>query len=1113
MDSPSPLTRGSRGFQILILAFTTAIVLTALVGVSTLAGAGSEAGMGGVPQDNLSTDGDAPPEKGQTDQNPSETDSNREDSSSGGDSTESARDSDSSSSSSGSASGGAGGGAGGSGSSIVSRISEAVFGLFNGGGESSPSSGASSGGEPTSDTPKNDDSTSEVTETRTEQSTSGGGESLAGTGVTNISPSESDWLSNISSDGGQVDSPELLSGKQPTQSLESTNTTPEQRQSSSDSVDSFHPESHFKTDSPDQQEGDNRSYWRTTAYESYNTTGVWSQLPSTGSETLPEAGEATGERENITLYENASVVPSSGDIQGVSIESGANPSDYEFVKQSDGTVTATDGNGNLKSVPDGTTLQTQSRSGGGNGGNTEYNTDGEPRQTNATENGLTKTPGNLNSDVGRTASEVTESAGAESNSEKAKAITDWVKQNNEYRPDATVSDGEQPTSEFLLDEQGGGTSDFATTTAMMMREEGVPARVATGYRSTNETGEQSQTVNAMDQHMWVEAQNESGAWERYDPTPDQKESIQSTVANGNTTASESGVAEEVISNWQQKNETATENTEDTYNDTIDKTETDSESNESQTYIVELEPEPKPGQTVTVGVYTEFLEPVSGATVLFNGDSVGKTGATGELDTSVPYVDTLNVTVAGGNVADTTGGGSTGTGASTGSRAHSSDEKNSGVALSTHNQTTTGPTNTEKVAVEDGSKIYDLPTDVTVDQDGAVLPGDSVTASTTIDGEATPGLEVTAGETRVGKTDATGNITFRIPQNATENETIPIVATRGDIRAEGIITISSLQMSVDGGLIALPGQSATVSLETVTTGERTPLANTDVTVIQQAETGEVTQRELTVDEDGKASITLLSANTIEFTGRTGPITTTTSVSGLYTNAAIIIGFCVLIVGLSIGGAAHRYGVDRLTAKIVTGFFTVVSIILTTCSTAWAAIQSAWDGLRRSIRKAYAYVSNSNPLRQLWKIITAPSILIHKLKKTLTRVYSTISSLPRSFGHISERLSGLTTAVENPSEGLPGPGPMGAKALIRKHWKQLISRAIGRETVKTKTTVEIESRIVSAGLPEQPVRQIRKSLQQIQYAKQSGDDEITSVETAVGEINDEDATEQLDPLSDS
>ena len=74
--------------------------------------------------------------------------------------------------------------------------------------------------------------------------------------------------------------------------------------------------------------------------------------------------------------------------------------------------------------------------------------------------------------------------------------------------------------EFLSGASSGGHCEyFATALALMLRQEGIPARVVTGYRSS-EWDEESQTltIRGRHAHAWVEAHVE-GAWLTLDSTP------------------------------------------------------------------------------------------------------------------------------------------------------------------------------------------------------------------------------------------------------------------------------------------------------------------------------------------------------------------------------------------------------------------------------------------------------------------------------------------------------------------------------------------------------------------------------------------------------------------
>jgi transglutaminase-like putative cysteine protease len=84
-------------------------------------------------------------------------------------------------------------------------------------------------------------------------------------------------------------------------------------------------------------------------------------------------------------------------------------------------------------------------------------------------------------------------------------------------PERAVAD---PLADFLFTRKQGYCEYFASAMAVMLRSEGIPARVATGFQ----TGYYNDVsglyvVRASDAHAWVEAWIEGRGWTTFDPTP------------------------------------------------------------------------------------------------------------------------------------------------------------------------------------------------------------------------------------------------------------------------------------------------------------------------------------------------------------------------------------------------------------------------------------------------------------------------------------------------------------------------------------------------------------------------------------------------------------------
>ncbi len=94
----------------------------------------------------------------------------------------------------------------------------------------------------------------------------------------------------------------------------------------------------------------------------------------------------------------------------------------------------------------------------------------------------------------------------------------WLAANTEYDLDAPVPAGDA-VDDFLFESQRGFCEQIASTLTIMLRSQGVPARLATGYVA----GERDRVsgvwkVRASDAHAWVEVWFPQTGWQAFDPT-------------------------------------------------------------------------------------------------------------------------------------------------------------------------------------------------------------------------------------------------------------------------------------------------------------------------------------------------------------------------------------------------------------------------------------------------------------------------------------------------------------------------------------------------------------------------------------------------------------------
>ncbi|MEM6795933.1 MAG: DUF3488 and transglutaminase-like domain-containing protein [Acidobacteriota bacterium] len=89
-----------------------------------------------------------------------------------------------------------------------------------------------------------------------------------------------------------------------------------------------------------------------------------------------------------------------------------------------------------------------------------------------------------------------------------------------YTLDFTGRSGESPIEDFLFVHRSGHCELFATSMVLMLRSQGIPARLVTGFLGAEANAlEGYYLVRQGNAHAWVEAWTEAAGWRMYDPTP------------------------------------------------------------------------------------------------------------------------------------------------------------------------------------------------------------------------------------------------------------------------------------------------------------------------------------------------------------------------------------------------------------------------------------------------------------------------------------------------------------------------------------------------------------------------------------------------------------------
>jgi transglutaminase-like putative cysteine protease len=89
----------------------------------------------------------------------------------------------------------------------------------------------------------------------------------------------------------------------------------------------------------------------------------------------------------------------------------------------------------------------------------------------------------------------------------------------QYSTDVEVNDSADALLAFLTQTKAGFCQQYATAMAVLVRELGIPARIAVGYQAGTLQDDETYLVQTRDAHAWVEVFFEGYGWLQFEPTP------------------------------------------------------------------------------------------------------------------------------------------------------------------------------------------------------------------------------------------------------------------------------------------------------------------------------------------------------------------------------------------------------------------------------------------------------------------------------------------------------------------------------------------------------------------------------------------------------------------
>ena len=128
--------------------------------------------------------------------------------------------------------------------------------------------------------------------------------------------------------------------------------------------------------------------------------------------------------------------------------------------------------------------------------------------------------------------------GAATDYDKVMAVQDYLRNSGTFLYDTEVPkrDDSGALLDFLTVSQAGFCQQFATAMAVLLREVGIPARVAVGFTSGTQSVDDSEswTVTNHDAHAWVEVLFNGYGWLAFEPTPSRVNPVASVYTNSRT---------------------------------------------------------------------------------------------------------------------------------------------------------------------------------------------------------------------------------------------------------------------------------------------------------------------------------------------------------------------------------------------------------------------------------------------------------------------------------------------------------------------------------------------------------------------------------------------------
>ena len=526
------------------------------------------------------------------------------------------------------------------------------------------------------------------------------------------------------------------------------------------------------------------------------------------------------------------------------------------------------------------------------------------------------------------------------------------------------------------------------------------------------------------------------------------ENADSSGSNTERTDSTESSKEGNESQESQQDQSDSENADPTESEPAENESQESDTDDTPPLNVTLNQSAVPGTTVTV-IILRGEEPITDATVLFNGQLQGQTDNQGEVVGTVPYTNVLNITVQETGVQ--------------------SMAAQSGV-----------------VPLRDSHRQYSISAPVfdaenrSIETEGELsisLTGEQRTAGQTVL-TATVGsvpvhdARVTRRNQTIGRTGDTGQLELVHPDDP---GAVTYTVRRGEFVANTTIQLDTLTLNTSSQWpVPVP---LTPTQATLTLGDE-PVTNATVAGgRERVQTG----------PDGTAQFRLPLAETATLTATEQSQRATATIANLYRNAAIAggalsVALSGLVMMLRQAGIGPQTVVTALTATVryVVGIITGIVLGATTLvTTAWSRLLATLHALRErrlSVPELLAMIGD-------W------------LSNLQTIVWEWLESLAERGRSV---LQGIFDTPADTDTDEPQSETEAARLTVRKAWQVLLDNtSIRRPAVRTPGEVARHA-ISTDRLPDDAVTTLRDIYRAVEYGRLDPENRLDRVESSASQL---------------